>query len=372
MKWQFWKKREPERLNYTASLTAALYAGAEATATSAPLATAALEIASGLFSRSLSASTVKNASAPVVAALTPQVLSLIGRNMIRKEEDFHRIYVRRGRLVLEPVGFSYAQGESPDPDSWIYQITLYGPSGSKHETVSARSILHCRYAVDSSRPWIGVPAWSWSSATGAAIAALETMIANEAKAPHGHLLSIPPQENEPSSDDDDQDPFSAFRNDLSSAKGNTLIVERESTSLRDPGSMSNADSKMDQITYGLDRSLLDILRTSTGRDILAACGVPPTLFVANSDGTAQREAFRRFLHSSLRPLARIVEGELREKLDSPNLTLDLSDLHAADVAGRARAFSQLAKAGIDPDDAALNTGVVVTRPLRENQSPSQV
>ena len=103
------------------------------------------------------------------------------------------------------------------------------------------------------------------------------------------------------------------------------------------------------------------IRTDTGRDVLSACGVPPTLFVANSDGTAQREAFRRLLHASLRPMARPIEAEARAKLDAPGLTLDLSELHAADVAGRARAFGQLVKAGVHAENAAANTGVVLTR-----------
>ena len=58
----------------------------------------------------------------------------------------------------------------------------------------------------------------------------------------------------------------------------------------------------------------------------------------HGDAAGQRESWRRFLHGSLRPMARIIEAELRAKLDAPELALDLSELHAADVAGRARSF----------------------------------
>ncbi len=61
---------------------------------------------------------------------------------------------------------------------------------------------------------------------------------------------------------------------------------------------------------------LDALRTETGRDLLAAFGVPLTLFVANSGGTAQRYAFRRFMHASLCPIVLLIEAEARRKLDS--------------------------------------------------------
>ena len=108
MRWP-WAKREPEQRStaqgYTASLTAAFATGAtEGVSDTAPLATAALEAAAGLYARCMAAAAVKDAD-DVADALTPPVLALVARNMIRRGEDHHRIYVRGGRLVLEPVGF---------------------------------------------------------------------------------------------------------------------------------------------------------------------------------------------------------------------------------------------------------------------------
>ena len=100
------------------------------------------------------------------------------------------------------------------------------------------------------------------------------------------------------SDDDNEGPLDGFRRDLAAAKGRTLVMERASD-WKGNGQAGTSRSGMEKVVYGMDRSTVDPLRTATGRDVLAACGVPPTLFVANSDGTAQREAFRRFMHSSL-------------------------------------------------------------------------
>ena len=154
MRWP-WQSKPEERSTaqgYTASLTAALEAGASVgVADTAPLATAALEIAAGLYARCMAAATVTGAP-DAARALTPPVLALIARNLIRRGEDHHRIYVRGGRLVLAPVGFAYAHGAGPDPLSWIYSATMYGPTDSRHETVPAASMLHCRNSVDSSRP----------------------------------------------------------------------------------------------------------------------------------------------------------------------------------------------------------------------------
>ena len=66
-------------MGYTASLTAALQAGAEGgVSDTAPLATAALESASGLYARCMAAALVTGAD-DVADALTPPVLALIAR-----------------------------------------------------------------------------------------------------------------------------------------------------------------------------------------------------------------------------------------------------------------------------------------------------
>ena len=158
MRWP-WQKREPEQRStaqgYTASLTAAFEGAAVAGTETAPLATAALEVAAGLYARCPAAAVVK-ADPIIQRALTPAVLALIARNLICRGEDHHRIYVRGGRLILEPVGFAYAHGAGPDPLSWHYGATMYGPTDSRHETVPAAAMVHCQYSVDSSRPWLWV------------------------------------------------------------------------------------------------------------------------------------------------------------------------------------------------------------------------
>ena len=165
----------------------------------------------------------------------------------------------------------------------------------------------------------------------------------------------------------DVTPLDAFRADLAKAKGGTLVMER-SGNWDTETPHGNAASKLEHQRFGMMRETIDPLRTATGRDVLAACGVPPTLVTPNSDGTAQRESYRRFLHTGLRPMARMLEAELRVKLDAPGLVLDLSPLAAADVAGRARAIKLMIEAGIDGEDAARETGVTLTKPLRAPSS----
>ena len=73
-----------------------------------------------------------------------------------------------------------------------------------------------------------------------------------------------------------------------------------------------------------------------------------------------REGYRQFLHGTIQPAAKLILGELRFKLDSPDLNLDFDDLMASDISGRARAFGVLVTAGMDMEEAAEHTGLKAT------------
>ena len=91
--------------------------------------------------------------------------------------------------------------------------------------------------------------------------------------------------------------------------------------------------------------------------MVAACNVPVSLYAADTGAGGQREAWRRFLHGSLNPLALVVADELGKKLDQPDLQLDLSRTFASDLTGRARAVSSLIQAGIPVEEAMTLAGL---------------
>ena len=90
---------------------------------------------------------------------------------------------------------------------------------------------------------------------------------------------------------------------------------------------------------------------------MAACGVPVELIEAGQ-GTASREAYRRFLHSTIAPVARIAAHEIGRKLDVENLAFKFDALRASDVAGKARAFAGMVGAGLSADVALGLAGLV--------------
>ena len=92
--------------------------------------------------------------------------------------------------------------------------------------------------------------------------------------------------------------------------------------------------------------------------VLSACGIPAAL-IAIAPGTAAREAFRRFLHVTVAPLLNVVAAECRAKLNVDDLAFDTTELHAADIAGRARAFQSLVGGGMELDQAAGLSGLLI-------------
>ena len=97
-----------------------------------------------------------------------------------------------------------------------------------------------------------------------------------------------------------------------------------------------------------------------GRDAfartLAACGTPPSLFTADADGTAQREALRRWHMGTVLPLARLLEAELRAKLEA-DIRLRF-DPYPLDVTGRAAAFAKMVTGGVTVEQALIASGLL--------------
>ena len=89
---------------------------------------------------------------------------------------------------------------------------------------------------------------------------------------------------------------------------------------------------------------------------MAATGTPLEL-VEKSEGGGARESYRRFLFSSLAPVARLVGAELADKLGVDGLNLNFDALMAGDIQSRARSLASMTNAGMPLDRAALLAGL---------------
>ena len=108
--------------------------------------TGALESAAGLVGRAFMAAEVSG-DPMYTAALTPQVMELIGRSLLRRGDSVFYLDTSAGLTLLPAQTHSIAGG--PMPSGWVYDVTLAGPGELKTlRPVQAEGVLHFRYGCD--------------------------------------------------------------------------------------------------------------------------------------------------------------------------------------------------------------------------------
>ena len=104
--------------------------------------------------------------------------------------------------------------------------------------------------------------------------------------------------------------------------------------------------------------LVELHEAGDARGLRVRAGSIRAIFESGT-GTQARESYRQALFGSIAPLGRLVETELRNKLNDPGITIDWSELRAADIASRARAFQSMVGGGMPLDRAAALSGLMV-------------
>ena len=320
---------------------------AQATATPRAQATAALEAASSLIARCLASATVEG-PAHLAAAVSPAVLAQAGRSLIRQGQQVFEIDVTAaGTVRLLTAGHHDVYGPA-DPEYWTYRTSVYGPSGTTTRHLPADGVLHFRYLTEPSRPWFGISPLRAASIAGRLSAEVSQALADEVSGPRGSLLPLPTDGDDPS--------VAELKRDIRTLGGKVGFVESTRTmNPGAPGSNPQDDWKPRRLGGNPPASEVDLL----GRafvEVLAACGIPPGLFSREADA-GQRESMRRFLHTTLEPLAGLIAMELSEKLEAP-ISLNLDRIRASDLAGKARAFGSMVKAGLAVERAAMLAGLM--------------
>lgn len=329
--------------DYTDVLAALILARAEGVDVD-PGATAALETAAGLVSRAFAVASITPGGART-AALTAPVLACIGRELIRRGEAVFVLNVDGGRVQALPASHWEVRG-GRTPDSWWYRLDMPAPDSTGTITVPGAGVLHFRGAVDVRRPWEGIAPLSWASATGRLSGALEQALAGEAAGPFGHVIPTP----------DSGTDRTALKADLERLRGGIRLVDTTASGWGDTRAAAPAgDWKQQRIGADPPAEVVS-LRSEAAMAVLGACGVPPPL-VAPGDGTAAREAWRRFLHGTIHPLGDLVADECSRKLGI-DVRLSFDRLFASDLSGRARAFQSMVNGGMPADKAASLAGLM--------------
>lgn len=308
---------------------------------------AARELAAGMVSRAFMSAEIS----PANPALDPLTLSQIARELVSNGDSIWRITVSGGALKLYPCAWTQIYGDSPDVDSWVYECSNATPTGGLIvKKVPAADVLHFRYSYESDTSWDGKSAFSRSRDSVQAGTNNESRLSDELQQPSGSIIPAPIGGG---SDDD----FSALQSSLSKLRGGPLLVESMDSSWG--GGVRHNTGNVggwSQMRLGArpPAELVKLLTELTSLNAMSA-GIPAELSRNDASSQSKREALRQLLHTTVKPLGRLVEYEIAKKLESP-IKLSFRELYAADVQGRARSLKSLVDAGIDLQQARELTG----------------
>ena len=315
MKFQWPFSLEKRDDSYTDTLIAYLQSRASTGPLPTSAATGALEAASGLVSRAFMTAEVSG-SPEVQRVLTPECLGMVGRALIRADQIVFMIRTSKGRLELLPAQTHSVVGR-PERDGWEYYLTLGGPSETDtFENVPFSSVVHAKYAVDPSHPWRGQSPLEVANLAGRLSAETVAALADESSMPRGAFLPLPV--------DGEDSTVAAMQADIKRSKGAILTVE--GGDFDNSGDKRQADYMVKRFGAMPPDALVKLAALATA-EVLAACGINPAL-VADTQGTAMREAYRQLLFSTIAPLGRMFAAELSEKLEE-DITLDWTELRAS-------------------------------------------
>ena len=297
---------------------------------------AAVQAAAGLWARCLSVAKSE------LEQLTPDLLGAIGFDLGVVGEFVGVVQVDgTGRVsLLRAASWNIAGG--PDPRSWIYQLTLSGPTSTHTRVLPADSVVHVRYLPDNRTPWRGVAPWRRAPNLSKLAAEVEAALIREVRLPTKIIIPMPQGANI-----DTNTLRSQFQN------SEFQIAFPTTTSAGFGGGRSSApltDWKTTRLKSEPDEGLVGLCRDIPGQ-VGVLYGIPVVMSAGTGSESIVREAFRRFVLTTIEPIALIVSRELTRVFEVP-VELDLSDLAHADIAGRARAFKALVGSGMTAADAA--------------------
>ncbi len=313
--------------------------------------TAAVEAASGALSRAFMGATVEGAPW-VRSAVSRAVLGQIGRDILRRGSSLHVLRLAGDRVKLIPCSSWHWEG-SHDPATWTVRATAYGPSTSTTWNLPATGVVFVTWGSTPGQPYAGTAPVDWAHTTARLGANAERALADESGGPVAQLLTYP--EGQDSDDDDDGDPLATLRASIAAAKGKALLMESTQSGYGEGKAGAPARDWSPARLGPAPTEALVKLADQAFLPTLAATGTPPDLF-APADGTAQREAIRRWHLGTVLPLARALEAELEAKLASP-VKLRF-DNYPMDLAGRAQAFQKLVAGGVAVNEALVTAGLL--------------
>ncbi len=344
--WPFSKTEHRE--GYTDAILGLMLSSAQGSAKADPRLTGAASTCAGLWGRSFAGSTVK----PGIdeTGLNPSVLHEVGSSLVTHGESVWLIEVENGAVVLVRAGSWDITGRGTDSRLWRYRLEIPGPDYHQSITVPGEQVFHPKINANPVQPHKGISPLTLAGFTATALANTDQALSQESGGPSGYVLPAP-------LDNLGEEAVKRLADDLKLSKGRTKLVPSMLRSWGEDARPAGGDWTSKRIGANPPDSLIK-LRNDTHEQVLAALGVPPSMFATGGQASGAREAFRQFIHSTIQPIPRVIESEARAKLN-PNVSFDFRSLSAADIQGRARSFKSLVDGGMSLADAAAASGILL-------------
>ena len=338
-----WTRETREDTDFGDALLTAIFRQAQGSTGIVKARVGAVAAAAGWWARAFASA--KLTPGIVADAFGPALRGYTGRQLILKGEVVF-ILDGVGGLSLTPAASWEVKG-SADPSTWTYKATVNGPSQAVVLEVPASRILHLMYQRSESQPWRGVGPLEDCQETHNLAMALETRLRQEVGGPVGMAIPTP----------DGGQSNVGLEADVNKMRGEVRLTPSVANNWQ-TGPQGSPRTDWRTLRIGAQPpEVLARLRGDTGRDILAACGVPGGL-VGQTDGTTLREQLRQFLHIGVNPVAGEIADTIAATFGMNEFNFDFSPLMASDLSGRARSFGQLVKGGMDLDKAARLTNLL--------------
>ena len=259
-------------------------------------ATAAVEAAAGQIGRAFAAAEVSNGSATVTAALTPDVLELVGRSLVKDGNICFYLDMTDG-LTLLPATSHYVMG-GPIPSMWTYDLSCAGPTKTyDYHNVPASSVLHFRYGSTAGQSWLGCGPVLTAALSGRLSAETIRALGEEVSGPIGRMLGIPVDGSDPT--------VESLKTNIGKAAGRMAFLETGDWENENGGQVTGETHRFGAEPPAPLVALIDV----ASREIWAACGLSPAIW-GSGDAAATREAWRLALFGTIAPLGKKVAAEL--------------------------------------------------------------
>ena len=278
--------------------------------------------------------------------LRKEVLASMVRRMLTQGESLAVMEMEDNELVIyQSVGWDIS-GNGSNPNKWNYHVQVTTPSGERSIKTLGSGVIHFRYVSEPENPYIGYSPLFLMQKTAGTMYELDSRFDEESQTSVGQILSMTQEAGKA----DSMDEWLHHYQYLNDMKGG-IFVERQN---RERGSMQSFAGRT---RVGPEFSLNQVyLRDRMHADIASAFGVPVELLIADGEGTATREAFRRFVLTCIQPMASNLAEELSMKLEY-SVRFSFDSLRSADLQGIARAIKALVDSGKSLDEAMNLAGL---------------